>query len=210
MNVTLVGLDQLTQDLNELQKNQIPFALAKALTTLGRLGKALTQQNIDAKVDTPTPFTKRAAFASGPSGKPFVQKGETSVTFGVLPIQSEYLDAQYFGGSSALRPFETRFEGRHVIPSDGAPKDQYGNVPKAFIEKVLGDAKSKRNGYYMTKKTVRYRPKGGDSVKLFDIVDKAPQYKPQLSLNEAIDRVVDEWPSAFNEALDFAIKTARP
>jgi hypothetical protein len=209
MNVTLVGLEQLTQDLNELQKNQIPFALARALTTLGRLGKAITQQNIDAKVDTPTPFTQRAAFTQGPSGDAIVKKGETSVTFGVLPIQAGYLEAQYFGGSSNLRPFETRFEGRHLIPTSNATKDAYGNVPKSFVAKALGDAKAKRNGYYMTKNTVRFRPKGQESVKLFQILDKAPVYKPQLSLDEAIDSVIDAWPSVFTKELAFALNTAK-
>lgn len=209
MDITLKGLNEFTQNLDDIDKKQIPFALSRALTKLGQIGKYMTQANINANVDNPTPFTQRAAFFQGPSGKPFVQKGETSVIFGVLPIQSEYLDAQYFGGSSALRPFETRFEGKHLIPTSNAQKDQYGNAPKAYIEKVLSDAKAKRNGYYMTKKTIRFRPKGGESVSVFNILDKAPVYGPQLSLTDAIDRVVDEWPSAFSEAFDFAMKTAK-
>jgi hypothetical protein len=211
MNVTLTGLDEFTSNLTDLQKRQIPFALARALTKLGQIGAKATQADINANVDSPTPFTQRAGYSEGPTtGTPIVKKGDTSVIFGVRPIQAEYLDAQYFGGSSALRPFETRFEGRHVIPTSGAPKDQFGNVPRAYIQQVLGDAKAKKNGYYMTKTAVRYRPKGGDSVKLFDILDKAPTYKPQLSLDEAIEKVVDAWPSAFNEALDDALRTARP
>ena len=209
MDITLTGLDEITKSLNDIEKNQIPFALATALTKLGKMGRDMTQDNINANVDNPTPFTQRAAFIQGPSGKPFVQKGETSVTFGVLPIQAGYLESQYFGGSSDLRPFETRFEGRHIIPTSNAPKNQYGNVPKAFITKSLSDAKAKRNGYYMTNKTVRFRPKGGESVKMFDVLDKAPTYKPQLSLDDAINTVIDAWPVVFAESFRQAMATAK-
>ena len=173
------------------------------------MGRDVVQQDINANIDSPTPFTKRATFVVGPSGKPYVVKGETSVVFGLKPIQSEYLDAQYFGGSSALRPFETRFEGRHIVATSNAERDQYGNAPKAYIQKVLGDAKAKKNGYYMTKKTVRFRPKGGESITLFNILDKAPTYTPTLSLDEAIEVVVRSWPSVFDRAFQEALATAK-
>ncbi len=209
MNITLQGLDQFTERLNEIDKKQIPFALARALTKLGQMGRDVVQQDINANVDNPTPFTKRATFVAGPSGKAYVVKGETSVVFGLKPIQSGYLDVQYFGGSSALRPFETKFIGKHLVATDNAERDQYGNAPKAYIQRVLSDAKAKRNGYYMTKKTVRYRPKGGESLTVFNILDKAPTYTPTLSLDESIEVVLKAWPSVFDRAFKEAMATAR-
>ena len=209
MNITLQGLDQFTERLSDIDKKQIPFALARALTKLGQIGRDVVQQDINANIDSPTAFTKRATFVAGPSGKAYVVKGETSVVFGLKPIQSEYLDAQYFGGSSALRPFETKFEGKHIVATSNAERDQYGNAPRAYIQKVLGDARAKKNGYYMTKKTVRFRPKGGDSVALFSILDKAPTYTPTLSLDEAINEVVTQWPSVFDRAFQEALATAK-
>lgn len=174
MDIKLKGLDEFSERLSKVDQKQIPFALARALTALGKIGRDRVQEDINQNVENGTAFTKRAAFFEGRPNQSFVKKGDNSVTFGVRPIQSEYLDAQYFGGSSTLRPFESRFEGKHLVPAYGADQGELKRAPQAYIKQVLGDARAKKNGYYMTKKTVRYRPKGGESAALFTMLDSAP------------------------------------
>ena len=206
MDITLTGLDEITKSLNDIEKNEVPFALARALQDAGQIAKAMIQKEINAKVDDPTPFTQRAAFGSS------VNKGETSVTFGLKDYQGDYLFSLYEGGERKLRPFETKFKTKfgtkYLIPHANTPRDSYGNVPLEAVKQIMKDASDKANGYYVTKRQIRYRPKGGESTPVYNLIRKeiGIAYIPKLSLDEPTKAAVDAVPGLFKYYLDAGIK----
>jgi hypothetical protein len=194
------------QRLTDLEKKEIPLALARALQGAGGIAKRMIQAEINGKVDRPTPFTERAAFGSR------VQIGETSVFFGLKNAQGDYMQSLYEGGERRLRPFETKFRTKfgtkYLIPHESFPdRDSYGNVPLEALKTIMKHAQAKTGGYYYTKKQIRFRPlKGGESkesVPIFNMIGKerGVQYIPMLSLEEPTQAAIDALPGLFSDFL---------
>lgn len=201
VSVTLTG--DITA-LTDLEKEHVPFALARALQDVGQVGKKALNEELTSSFVSPTDFTKRGAFNTN------VEKGETSVRVGVKDRQADYLDAEFFGGSRTQRPFEsrlkTKFGTRFAVPTDAAPKDKFGNVPPRLLKQMLKDAQAGANGYYLTDSTVRYREKGSkESVRMFNLLKNPPSYKQAFDLDSTSKAIAEAWPEAFDKRLAYAI-----
>jgi hypothetical protein len=207
-----INIDQFIETLNDLEKKEIPFALARALQDIGQIGKRAIQANINNNVDNPTKFTRQAAFATK------VQKGESSVTFGVRDYQGSYLFSLYAGGQRELKPFESRFAiatkggPKYLVPASGTDglRDAEGNVPLALVKRIMEGAKERpgKFGYYMTKRQIRYRPAGGESTPVYNLRTKSEgfAYVPRLSIEPAIDASMDAFPDLFKQYLEDGIE----
>jgi hypothetical protein len=201
VGVTLTG--DITA-LTDLEKEHVPYALARALQDVGQVGKKALNVELTSSFASPTTFTQKGAFGTN------VEKGETTVKVGVKDRQAEYLDAEFFGGTRTRRPFEsrlnTKFGTKFAVPTEAAPKDRFGNVPPKLLKKIMADAQAKANGYYVTNTSIRYREKGSkDSTKMFNLVDAAPRYKPLFDLDSTTKAIEEAWPKAFNKQLTNAI-----
>lgn len=200
--------------LTDLEKEHIPFALARALQDVGQVGKKRLNEELTSSFESPTKFTQKGAFGTS------VEIGETEVRVGVKDIQAEYLDAEYFGGTRTRRPFESRLQtkagAKYVVPTDVVKKDRFGNVPAKTIIKMLRNAEASVNGFYSTgegiyfrqplnKRGKNYAYKGGGSTKLFNLVDNAPKYNKAFDLDEVAKAINDAWPSTFDKQLANAI-----
>jgi hypothetical protein len=200
-----INIDQFIETLNDLERKEIPFALARVLQDIGQIGKKAIQANINANVDNPTKFTRQSAFATK------VQKGESSVTFGVKDYQGSYLFSMFEGGQRSLKPFETRFSGtkqqgaQYLVPHANTPRDEHGNVPLALVKHIMESARERpfKNGYYRTKRQIRYRPAGGESTPVYNLRTKSEgfAYVPKLSIEPAIDQAMEAFPSLFADYL---------
>lgn len=211
VGVTLTG--DITA-LTDLEKEHVPFALARALQDVGQVGKKALNVELTSSFVSPTEFTKRGAFGTS------VEKGETAVRVGVKDRQADYLDPEFFGGTRSRRPFEsrlvTKFGTKFAIPTDVIKKDRYGNVPPKVLRKMLSDAQASANGFYMTGEGIYFRQqvgnrksnyqyKGGGSAKMFNLVDAAPNYKPKFDLDSTTKAIEEAWPEAFSKRLADAI-----
>jgi hypothetical protein len=203
-----ISIDGFIQRLSDLEQKEVPLALARALQDSGQIAKAMIQAEINSKVDDPTPFTQKAAFGSS------VQIGETSVTFGLKDFQGDYLFSMYQGGERKLRPFETKFKTKfgtkYLIPHGNTPRDAYGNVPLAVVKQIMQDATNKTNGYYVTKKQIRHRPKGGESKPVYNLIRKeiGIAYIPQLSIEEPTKAALDAFPGLFVRYIESGFKNS--
>ena len=204
MEVRTINLEEVIKSLSDAEKKQIPFAVARALTDISKVGKDNLTKQLTEDFNNPKTFTRQGAYGGMPVGK-----GETSTEFGIKDRQAEYLEAEVFGGSRDLRPFETRFNGRYLVPTDNATKDSRGNVPLEAVKQIMANAKARANGYYVTDKQIRYRAKGQESKAIYNIVDKAPVYTPVISLQEAADEAINAWPEAFASRFAQAMASAK-
>ena len=207
-------------------RNQVPFAVAKALTDTARKVKDGLPAELDRVLDKPTPFTKRGIFV-----RP-ARKNDLRAVVGFQPAQANYLQWQVYGGERAPNRKALR------LPS-AIGLDAFGNLPKGTIAQLLrvavkqGRLSRKRSSMLKVSRKVEvfygdpadvgahHFPPGiyeripGDngSGRLIPLVvfpQRNARYKPRLNLQEFARSVIaSEFRPALDQALTFAIATAR-
>jgi hypothetical protein len=132
------------QSLRFVPREQMPFAIAVALTrTAQDAGQALRSE-IQRVFDRPNPFTL-SAIRVRPATK---RKLEAEVWLkddmegGIAP--SHYLAPQVFGGDRPLKRYERALlarrllpPGMYAVPGAGAKLDSYGNISRGQIVQIL-------------------------------------------------------------------------
>lgn len=130
--------------LSDAQRTQIPFATSVALNRLMRAAKDELRAQMQRDFDRPTPYTlnslrtvpaTRARLEATVDFKDAYDKGTPA---------EKYLGPEVLGGSRGLKRFERALQrigvlplGMQVVPGDAAPLDQYGNVSKGLLVRVL-------------------------------------------------------------------------
>jgi hypothetical protein len=212
--------------LTDIEKKQLPFATAKGLSNLAKLGKDVQQGVTNKAIDRPNPYTKIAMYSTTAN-----KRGPYSVDIGYKRQQAAYL-APLLGGDRRQKPFERVINGvsKFVVPGsalektgiDGIKLNQYGNIPKSQIEFLVAIANSGQKA--SDGKTDRYFrgvPKGGkfeDGVfarvqgnrkiqPLLLFVDKS-DYTTRINFDKTTEFVKDKWPEVFESALRDALNTA--
>jgi hypothetical protein len=157
-----VDLEPMKAQMNDLQREQVPFAASLALTGVAGHAQASTVEQIRAKLHMPTRYTLDALFIK-PARKDklesmvYVKDGKgarryTDSRFPSLGSQfvAEGLNAKkvighlFKGGSRDWKGIEWRFKergllprGMAMVPGDGCPLDANGNVAKDFLMQML-------------------------------------------------------------------------
>lgn len=156
------SLDKFNQGIDRLVQRQIPYAMARTLTTLAQNTKKATEQQMRQKLVKPTPWTMSALFLKpatkddlsavvnvkdGGYKRDGVKFGATTVRMGSQDKRA-VIQQQFQGGSRLPKPFETRLQRIDVLPSGmsvvipakpswAMPLDQYGNAPRGLVVKLL-------------------------------------------------------------------------
>lgn len=213
----------LTRQLDDIGRKQIPFATARALSSLGQKLAVIQQRETNKSVDRPNPFTEKQSLYSTQADK----RGPFEVTVGYKQKQAAYL-APLLGGERRQRPVEVRAGGgvQYVVPGQALGKgiggiklDRYGNIPQEALINLLNG----ENSYGTALRYFRGKPKGnqgfGDGVyarvdnnkrivPLLLFVTDA-QYKKRLDFTKAQKVAFQKWPEEFESALARALATAR-
>jgi hypothetical protein len=114
--------------------------------------------------DRPSPFTMRAWRVEA------AKAAETPVAVvWAAPQQAKYLFWEIEGGKRRTKGFEARMGlsgGEAAIPTSGAARDAYGNMPLSFIKRVAADRNSAgqvfSRGNGSANRFFVGKPKGGD------------------------------------------------
>jgi hypothetical protein len=107
--------------------DQLPFAVARTITESARAVAEAQRSAMQTSLDRPTPFTLR-----GPAVMQSATKAVPAAVVGIRPVQAGYLQWQVHGGT------RTAPAGRAVlVPTDAAPENRYGNLPKGYVARVL-------------------------------------------------------------------------
>lgn len=141
-------LDRITEHLNEVQKKQVPYAAARALTKTVQVAKAEADRQIVAKFDRPTKYATGAMYIQPATKKKLeamVYVKDRGITQkGGAKSQADVLGHLFAGGKRRHKNFEAAFmrmgymaRGEIAVPGAACPLDAYGNIPAAFIVQLL-------------------------------------------------------------------------
>jgi hypothetical protein len=125
------NVDQVLKGIRRLQRDQIPFATAKALTATAKKVQAAIPAMLEQYLDKPTPFTQRGTFVKA------ARKDDLRAIVGFRPIQSRYLRYQIEGG--VRQPAKRALR----LPSE-QPLNEYGNLPARTIATLVQRARAGR------------------------------------------------------------------
>lgn len=187
---------QVERMLTDLQKKQIPFATALALTRTAQDVQAEVQASMDKQLDRPTPFTKR-----GVAIKRATKSKLVSEVF-IKPIQAGYLGYQIEGGTRHPK-------GKAVVVPVGTRKNKYGNMPKGALKRLLA-RNDTFSGEVKGIPGIWQRTRSG-GVKLLIAYERKVEYtdKPFTFQVTAERKARERFPIRFDEAMASALRSAR-
>jgi hypothetical protein len=231
------SFEDLKKKLTEVQRDQIPFATALALTRTAARVKAAEIAWMQGGIDRgATPWTLRSLYLKRAEKKAlgkgarvwFIDGADRGTPAG------EYLKPQVHGGGrepkrgeKAIRSRHKLANGRFLVPGRYVPLNAYGNIKggPATMQKILANIRGGRDALTDTKKgkTSFFQgvPKGrsgpagiwerrGKKLRLFFVETGQPQYKAKFDFFGIADNIVGKYYDyEFAQALSYAIRSAK-
>ena len=126
------NIADLTRQLDQFQRQQIPFAASRALNDVANAAKkqlAAELPNIFSKV---TPFTARAVKIER-----YATKTDLRAVVTVQPIQAQYLQLEETGGVRTGAMNVRKPSTALTLPSVAAPLNAYGNLRSGALARLF-------------------------------------------------------------------------
>jgi hypothetical protein len=223
-----------TRWLDDVQRKQIPFATAKALTETAKLVQADLKREMLAEFDNPSPYTKNSTFYTSAT-KATLQAVVGIKDKGMRVAPAKLLKEHFTGGLRGGKPMERAMmalgalpSGWRVVPGQGLKLDTYGNPNRNQVREILGSLKNKTSiykgrgkkmalvGYFMipigtdSRLTPGIYWRQGRTIKPMFVFIKQAGYRKVIDLPAIGTRVVNKtFGPLFNTALERALATAR-
>jgi hypothetical protein len=141
-------ISQITRKLSALEKEQVPYATAVALTRTAKFTQAALVKQMSSDFNEPTSYTLNALRIE-PATKTKLHAlilAKDKVSTG--NPASAYLAPEVFGGLRRVKAFENSFiraglmpATYYAIPTRAAPLDSHGNVPLSVISRIISQAR---------------------------------------------------------------------
>jgi hypothetical protein len=145
-----MNISQVLSTFDAVKRDQVPFALARALTrTVGKAKPAL-QDGMRSSFDRPTRYTLNSVYSTPAT------KAKLEATVGIKDglatskgtPASKYLAPEVYGGGRRIKRFERALINAGImlpgyyaiVPSKGswaAKVDAFGNIPASFVVRLL-------------------------------------------------------------------------
>lgn len=202
-------LDRLAATVSDLARRELPFATARALTSVAYDVEAdLRERHLPSVFADPVSFTAKA-FRVIPAAK---SKPVAQVLLKDEQQRAGYPDLlaleEHGGARSPKRPRFGGGKGLALVRPVGTRVNRHGNIPF----RGLARAKAQRSVFVGTVKGVGgfWRRKGKSGLTLLAAFDKAASYRPRLGFWR---RVGAQVPAGFERhigpALERAIRTSK-
>lgn len=145
-----VDIKPAIQYLDSVQRKQVPFAAALALTRIAQASEKDLKTEMQGTFDRPTGWTLRGTYYTSADKRVLqaVVGLKDKTTSGGRPA-GKYLQAQLGGGARRTTGYELALtalgalpEGWRAMPAEGAKLDRYGNLNKAQLTEIIGALKS--------------------------------------------------------------------
>lgn len=159
-------LKQFNQAMSDLEKRQLPFAIASALSKTAVEAKNEVIKEMKKVFKNPTPYTLGSVYTR-PARKTNLEALVWLKDSGGKGIPAtKYLWVQVFGGKRAQKRHESALTraglipaGRGTVPASGARVNAYGNLPGSTYTSMLSYLKASRDE--MQNRTKRSARKAG-------------------------------------------------
>lgn len=142
-----VDLRDFEAGMTDIEKRQLPYALAWALNETVRTGRLEVQKQMETYFDRPTPYAKRGVVYDRASKNSLVAAVALTGdrTRGGLPATA-FLGPQVHGGLRSLKAFERQLVergmmvvGEVAVPAARTKLNRYGNMSQGFLNRVMAD-----------------------------------------------------------------------
>lgn len=139
------NIAEVSARMDEVARDQIPFAMALALTWTAKDALAAEKRTIQQVFDRPTPFSVNA-FQLIPATKEHLVASVQQKFASGTSHPRNWFNPQVMGGSRKHKAFEKHLiasgampANLFAVPSRACPKDAYGNVRGSVIMQILSD-----------------------------------------------------------------------
>jgi hypothetical protein len=137
-------LPALISKIRNLREDQLPFAIASAVTKTAYAAKRALEVAMPFTFDRPTPYTLGSLFLSPATKGLPIAKIWIKDDAGKGTPAAKYLLPEIAGGARNMKRFERRLQlmgllpqGMFAVPGDAAPLDRFGNIAASKIEEIL-------------------------------------------------------------------------
>lgn len=162
IKVSFTGMRERLQTLDRLERDQLPFAAALALTRTAQAVQGELRSEMQSVFDRPTRATIESTYIQ-PATKDkieayvWIKDGRQRSGGGVVGQKGawdkgraaiDWLSPEVYGGPRSHKGFEKMLQrkgvlapGQYVVPGRGAPLDQHGNIKRGELNKILSQAR---------------------------------------------------------------------
>lgn len=258
-------LEDLKRTLSNQQKEQVPYATSLAINACLKKSQQAVKSEMQRVFDRPTPYTlnsyvvmkgarKNSLFGiiGFKTQRIFDASGQFTGSFTSFEeevnnprMASTYLRPQMQGGPRPAKGLENLLRARgllsaneFLVPSRFQKLDQYGNVSRGTIAKIVANLQAARDiysrtpsggarggkkkaEYFFTRAGVRgqrltaiwqsFGARGNhNAIPAFIVVSSSPKYKKRFDQMIVVQRIVQQnFALEFNNAMQIALATAR-
>lgn len=224
---------QTIKEFDQLKEREIPFAVSKGLNSIAFATNKEIKFLLPGIFDKPTPWTINALYVVKSTKKKleaaleyrdWATKGTPSVK--IIHHLVYGGDRRYKRSEILLQQHGIIGKGKWLVPASGARKDQYGNVLKSDISRMLSSLQAtldtaqrskgeKRKAFFISKsRKVIYRRqnlygRGKTALPFMWVVDKL-NYKPIYPFEHIVNSYIARiYEAKMREAIEFTIKTRK-
>ena len=195
----------VTRDLDDLARKQIPFATATGLNDVAQQVFEAETKALETVFEDPQSFTRRAF------GIKRARKNDLEAKVFAKPIQAEYLAPSEFDEPQALGG------GRKIRTPVEIGTGAGGNIPKNKMRNMLarpdvfvGHVKGIGGVWQRLPTKGKRASKTGQKLKLLVAFTRPVKIAPRLEYHERAAAIVDKaWGPAFEAAMTRAMKSRR-
>src|SRR5690606_35449046 len=151
VKVEFTGLRDRLLTLDRLEREQLPFAAALALTRTAQATSAGLRTEMQRVFDRSTRATLNSLFSEpAPKGKMgarvWINDGNGRSRVGEARAAIRWLEPQVYGGPRGMKGVEKILQRRgvlgacqFVVPGEAAPLDQHGNIKRGQLNRILSE-----------------------------------------------------------------------
>jgi len=195
ITVKPTGLEQAMARLTDLERNQLPFATALALTRTAQVVAEDIRAEMGVVFDRPTPATLNSLYIQSATKQKFEARvwikdgrsvnGKGNVvgregSWGKGRAASTWLTPEIYGGprndkgiEKMLRRKGVLKQGQYIVPGSRMELDAYGNIPKGTLNKIISGASLFTEEGYSANATGSKRSRAKGNAKRYFVMHNA-------------------------------------
>lgn len=139
-----------TRWLDDVQRNQVPFATSVALNSTARIAQGSIRSEMQRVIDRPKPYTLGGTFVKNSTKRSLAaivglkDKATSGRSAGayLAPLVAG-VPRKQTGWERALQGIGAIPNGMRAVPAAGAKLDSYGNLNKRQVTEIMGSLRSR-------------------------------------------------------------------